>query len=435
MKVIETIKKYKLLNNCHKVAVSVSGGSDSMALLHFLDNHKNDLGISLVCVNIEHGIRGVDSVADSKFVKDYCKRNNIEFLGFSVDTLGLKEKKGYTVEQAARILRYDIYKKLVDDKIACCIATAHNSMDRAEGILLNIFRGSGLNGIIMEFKRDNIIRPLMETTKEEILKYIADNKIKYVTDKTNDDTNYSRNYIRHIVMPKIIKKFPNAESALIRFSDNCKPDNEYLNLLAEKYVDGGSVIKDDKIDDCLLPRAFFLALKNIGGNLDIENVHIEAIKNLYYNLDSGAEINLPNEIVCCKDYGKITFLKKPEKISETIPFRFGEIKFCGYIIFVSLTKEIKKSPKAFYVKNNLPKNTVLRTRKEQDYFKRFGGGTKSLSDYFTDIKLEKRNRDFVPVLASGSEIIAVLPYNISENYKVENFNEEFIEIKLVGENK
>lgn len=430
MKVFETIKKYNLLENCSRVAVSVSGGSDSMALLHFFNANKRILDISLVCVNIEHGIRGEDSKNDSKFVEDYCKLNKIEFLGFKADTLALKEKSKYTVEQAARILRYDIYRKILKDKAADCIATAHNSMDRAEGILLNLFRGSGLNGVIMEFKRDNIIRPLMETTKEEILKYLKDNKIEYVTDKTNEDITYSRNFIRHEIMPKIIKKFPDAENALIRFSDNCKPENDYLNRQAEKYVKSGSVLKDNNIEECLLVRAVFLALKNIGVYSDIENVHIEAVKDLFFNLKSGSEINLPNGIICYKDYDRITFLKKIEKQQEPIPFKFGETIICGYSIFISLTKKMNKSKNILYLKNNLPPDTIFRTKQEKDYFKRFGGGTKSLADYFTDVKLERRYRDFIPLIASGSEVIAAIPYNINENYKVENFNEEFIEIKF-----
>lgn len=429
MKVLETVKKYSLLENCRKAAVSVSGGSDSMALLHFLNNNKNAMGISLICVNIEHGIRGKDSTDDSRFVEEYCKENSIEFLAFKVDTLNFKKENKYTVEQAARILRYNIYKKIVADKTADCVATAHNKSDRAEGILLNLFRGTGLNGIIMEFKRDNIIRPLMETTKEEILRYISDNKIEYVTDKTNYDIDYSRNFIRHEIMPKIIQKFPDSINALIRFSDNCAPENDYLNEQAKKFLDNTSILESEDIEDCILARAIFLALKNIGVNADIEKVHVDAIKNLYYNLNAGSEINLPNEIVCYKDYKKITFSKPPEKQINAIPFKFGKINFCGFIITIALTDKMKNKD-ALYLKNPLPENTVFRTKQDKDCFKRFGGGTKSLGDYFTDIKLEKRYRDFIPLIASGSEIIAAIPYGISENYKVENFNENFIEISF-----
>lgn len=429
MKVLETVKKYNLLDNFHKVAVSVSGGSDSMALLHFFNVNKKVLNISLICVNIEHGIRGEDSVKDSRFVESYCKKNNIEFLGFNVDTLSFKNENKYTVEQAARILRYDIYKKIIEDKTADCVATAHNKSDRTEGILLNLFRGSGINGIIMDFKRDKIIRPLMETTKEEILKYLSDNKIDYVTDKTNYDLEYSRNFIRHEIMPKVIQKFPDAENALIRFSDNCKPENDYLYRQAEKYIKNESVLKFEGIEDCLLTRAVFLTLKNIGMPANIEAVHIEAIKNLYYTSKAGAKINLPNKIVCYKDYDKITFSKEMETTAEVIPFKLGKINFCGYSINTSLTNKMKKNG-ALYLKNNLPDNTVFRTKKDNDFFKKYGGGTKSLGDFFTDIKLEKRFRDFVPLLAAGSEIIAAIPYNISENYKVENFDEVFIEINF-----
>ena len=432
MRVLETIEKYKLIKKGQKVAVSVSGGSDSMALLHFLNGIKNELGIAIICINIEHGIRGKESKKDSLFVKDYCKKNNIEFLGFAVDVLTFKEQNGYTIEQAARILRYDIYDKIISDKKADLIATAHNRMDRAEGILLNLFRGSGINGIIMEFKRGNIIRPLLETSKEEILEYIKSNKISYVIDSSNLDKNYSRNYVRHEIMPKVLEKFPQAEEALVRFSENLKPDNDYLNLKAEDYVLGGSVIKK-KIHSSILKRAVFLALKNIGVVSDIESVHIEAISKLYFKGKSGDEIYLPKNIVCYNDYDKITFTKKQEKIETIFPFKIGITKICGYVLEVTKTCDMNDKENALYIKKDLPKNTVIRTRRDNDTFKRFGGGTKSLSDYFTDIKLEKRHRDFIPVIAADSEIIAVISYNISENYKVEDFSKEFFKIKFIKE--
>ena len=430
MRVLETIKKYNLINEGQKVAVATSGGSDSMALLHFLIRNKKTLGIKILCLNIDHQIRGEDSKKDSLFVKEYCQKNKIEFLGFVVDVLKFKKENSFTIEQAARILRYQKFQKVLDEKFADIVATAHNLPDLTETLLLNLFRGSGLNGMAGNFKRGKIIRPLMETPKEEILEYLEKNNVPHIEDLSNLDEQYTRNYLRQSVIPKIKEKFPNLEQVLLRFSENCKEDLEYLEFLAGKYVEGESIKLDKGIPKSLLSYAIFSALNNMDIYADIESSHIDKIKDLYYNLQTGSEICLKNDIFCVKEYDKIVFCKRRQKIQITKKFRLGNFKIDRYLITIEKTTKFEKAENVFYLKDGIEKFAVIRFKQENDFFKRFGGGTKSLSDYFTDIKLEKLKRSFVPLIANGSEIIAVLPFNISENYKVENFNGPFYKITI-----
>ena len=430
MRLIETIKKYNLLSEGQYVAVATSGGSDSMVLLHFLNQNKKTLGIKILCLNIDHQIRGEESEKDSLFVKEYCQKNKIEFLGFVVDVLKLKEENGFTLEQAARVLRYKKFQEVLDEKFADVIATAHNLPDLTETLLLNLFRGSGLNGMAVSFKHGKIIRPLMETPKSEILEYLQKNNVPYVEDLSNYDEQYTRNYLRQSVIPRIKEKFPNLEESLLRFCENCKEDLEYLEFLANKYVEGASVKLDKEIPKSLLSYAIFSALKNIDIYADIENSHIDKIKDLYYNLQTGSEICLKNDIVCVKEYDKIVFCKKRGKIEITEKFRCGKFQIDKYLITIEKTTKFEKAENVFYLKDGVEKSAIIRFKQAGDFFKRFGGGTKSLSDYFTDIKLEKLKRPFVPLIANGSEIIAILPFNISENYKVENLSKPFYKITV-----
>jgi len=430
MQVLETMEKYNLIQKGTAVAVAVSGGSDSMALLHFLNQNKKSLGIKIICLNIDHQIRGEASKKDSLFVKQYCQKNKIEFLGFVVDVLKFKEENGYTIEQAARILRYNKFQEVLDNKLADVVATAHNLPDLTETLLLNLFRGSGLNGMVVSFKRGKIIRPLMETPKIEILEYLQKNNVPYIEDLSNLDEKFTRNYLRLNVIPKIKEKFPNLEEAVLRFCENSREDLEYLESLAKNYVAGTSVKLDKEIPKSLLSYAIFLALKNINIYENIENLHIDKIKDLYYNLQTGSEICLKNDIVCVKEYDKIVFTKKREKIEISEKFRCGQLRIEQYLITVEKTTKFENAENVFYLRDGIEEFAAIRFSRTGDFFKRFGGGTKSLTDYFTDIKLEKLKRPFVPLIANGSEIIAVLPFNISENYKVEDFNKPFYKITV-----
>lgn len=401
-----------------------------MALLHFLNENKKQLGIKITALNIDHQIRGEVSKKDSLFVKDYCQKNEIKFLGFEADVLNFKEQNGYTLEQAARILRYQIYEKVLNENSADVIATAHNLSDLSETVLLNLFRGSGLNGMAVNFSRGKIIRPLMETPKAEILEYLQKNNVPHIEDLSNFDEKFTRNFLRLSVIPKIKERFENLEETLMRFSKNCKSDLEYLESLAKDYVIDRSVRLNKELPGSLLSHAVFLALKNMDVYFDVENSHIDIIKDLYYNLQTGSEVCLKNGVVCVKEYDKITFLKKREKIERFEKFKCGQFNFERYVIKIEKAKKFEKCENVFYVKGEIPESAVIRYKQEGDFFKRFGGGTKSLSDYFTDIKLEKLKRPLIPLIADGGEIIAVLPFNISENYKVEDLNKPFYKITV-----
>ena len=220
------------------VAVAVSGGQDSMALLHYLYKNASALPFKLACINVEHGIRGESSRSDSAFVKSYCEKIGVPLLSYVVDAKKKAETDKISIETSARILRYECFYDAIETKKCDKIATAHHRKDNYETILLNLFRGTGIKGLI-GIKPDDehkIIRPFLSVTKAEIEDYIKENGVPFVTDETNLSADYTRNALRLNVLPKIEELFPDAENAVTRLAETVKKDEEYLSAQAEKLL-------------------------------------------------------------------------------------------------------------------------------------------------------------------------------------------------------
>lgn len=429
-KIIKVIKEYNLLENCKTLGVAVSGGSDSMALLHFLNANKNKLKVNILVINIEHGIRGEASKQDSAFVKKYCDENNIEIKCFEVDALKKSEEDKKSIETSARELRYEIFNELLKTNVVQKIAIAHHKDDQSESVLMHLFRGSGINGIAgMRVDRgDGIIRPMLFTDKKDILKYLELNKIPYVTDETNHDLAYRRNFVRNEIFPKIEKAYPRFKESVINLSQDAYEDNLYLNKIAKKFVvvrDNGVVITDaENIDTPILKRAIFLGLSELKVYKDITRKNINDIVKLVKEKQSGRQVNLIYNVIAYNDYGSLFLTKrqKEEKVLNSTEFKLGQIKVGDFIVRNELVEnndfKNKKANELFVSSSLLEKGLVLRTRKDGDIFEKFGGGTKKLKDYFIDKKIPQRQRDSYLLLAKDNNVYAILGLEISKQARV-----------------
>lgn len=428
-KVKSTILKKNLIKSGETIAVACSGGQDSMALLHYLWSIKDELGINVVAVNVDHSIRET-SENDSRFVINYCNKNGIKVYSFKVDAKKFSEDKKLTLEQGARECRYKVFKSLITKKIANKIALAHHKQDQAETILLNIFRGTGIAGASgMDYTRDDIyIRPLLSTSKAEICAYINSNDIPYVEDETNMDSDYNRNYIRNKIMPLIRLRWPNADSAIAEFGATCRSDEEYIR----SQISDDSLICEDGLvrvystyfvyPDSYIFRLILKALKTIGISQNIEKKHLKMIKEMAIEAENGTKISLPNGLTVIKEYNYITFVSKVAKKSKkTYPFTRGKLDISNFgVIDTVATRKYKLGDYTHIVDaSKLPKKAEWRFRKDGDFFEKFGGGTKSLSDYLIDKKVPVRLRNTTPVLAVGSEIYIIAGVEISDKLKVD----------------
>lgn len=435
------IEKNNLILANDIVGVAVSGGTDSMSLLHFLNEKKQQLGCEIVAITIDHGIRAT-SKQDVDFVVNYCNKNNIKVLKFNGSVGELSETNKQTLEQAAREFRYKIFGDLLAKKVVTKIALGHHLQDQAETILLNIFRGTGLMGASgMDVVRDKVyLRPLLKTPKAEIMAYINQNEIPYVEDETNQSNEYARNYIRNLIMPLVRNKWKNADHAISNFGEVCKKDEAYIQgtISMDGIVTEEGTVKIPVTyfvyEEPVVKRMLLNAMKSIGVTSDWENKHLDLACDLALNGENGTGITLPNKVKAIKEYNYLTitnnlFVPTP----KTWKFAPGKIDVTGYgVVEVQKlrTPEFDSYDHIIDAKK-LPKNVVWRYREDGDVFEKFGGGTKNLSDFLTDKKIPRRLRNLLPVLASDKEIYVVAGVEISNKLRTDEQTKSCYGIRAV----
>lgn len=414
--------------NNKKIGVGVSGGVDSMVLLDCLISQ----GADVLVVNIEHGIRGVESVRDSEFVKEYCQKNGIEFLPFSIDTLGEKQKKGISLELAARNLRYDIFYSLIKEKKADYIALAHHANDNAETVLMRILRGTGVRGIRGIVDTEAFIHPLLRYSRKEIENYARDRDIPFVEDSTNFESNYTRNYLRNVIFPKLNEKFSHIENSFSVLSENAIETEDFLqqNILPfEKREDDFFLNINSMRNAPMIIKKYSInrIFSEMGIFQDIEKRHYDYIIGLCEK-GNNTSIDLPFSVEVCKEYDKLVFCKK-EEIEKFCQVYEKEMQytFMGNNYSFQNSDSIIKG--CCIDENKIPKGSVIRTRKEGDIFKKCNGKTKKLSDFLNDKKIPKREREKFLYLAYGNEILAILGLEISDKIKIDISTKEITYIK------
>ncbi len=430
-KILDFIKKHKLIKAGDVIGVGVSGGVDSMSLLSFLNEHKRELDIDVVAIHINHGIRE-ESEAEARFVMQKCRDLGVRVYKFSIDAPKIAKEKRISIETAAREGRYGVFEALVKKDIVDKIALAHHQSDQAETILMHIFRGCGVAGARgMEPVRDKIyIRPMLPVTKEEINLYATTHNLEFVEDASNHDISYSRNYVRNVIMRDILKKWPNAIEAINNFAQTVSEDDEYIKA----NLDTNALLVDDKIvqmpcsyfygSSAIYSRIVFKALKFIGAKQDIEKKHIEMIRDLAINLDNGKKIKLPYDITVSKEYDFLTFennyVEKP-RLSRALKCEEFNAPNIGKVVVKRVKTDAKKDENALYFDyRKVPKTARWRYREDGDVFEKFGGGTKKLKAFLIDRKVPVRLRDYIPVLADENEIYVIAGVEISEKVKVES---------------
>ena len=427
--ILNNIKKYNLIKEGETIAVACSGGKDSMALLHFLWNNKKDLKCNIVAVNVDHCIRD-NSADDSNFVKSFCKKNGIEVYSFKVNASQYAMDHKLSIEQGARECRYKVFEGVIAKGIANKIALAHHMQDQAETVLLNLFRGTGLAGASgMDYVRDNIyIRPLLNTAQTSIMAYMGSNEIPFVEDETNNEDEYNRNYIRNKIMPMIRSRWQGVDKNLSNFANTCREDEKYIQSTIGK----DSIIVEDGLarinasyfvyPDAYVFRLILSALKKIGIATNIETKHLKMIKNMAIEAENGTKISLVNGLSVIKEYNFITFTNRKIRTSDKkYKFIKGKLDISGYgLIDTVTTRKLEVKAYSHLIDAaKLPKDAEWRFRKEGDMFEKFGGGTKSLSDYLIDKKVPVRLRATTPVLAVGNEILIIAGVEISNKLKVD----------------
>lgn len=246
-KVLNTIKKYNLIQENDKIVIGVSGGPDSMCLLHILNGLKEKLNFEIVVAHINHMIRK-EAEEETQYVKNFCDKLGIKCYIKRIDVIDKSNKEKIGTEEAGRKARYDFFEEVLNIVNANKIATAHNENDNAETVLMNIFRGAGTSGLKgIEPIRDNkYIRPIIECERSEIEEYCRVNKLQPKIDKTNLENVYTRNKIRNVLIPEIKKEFnPNIIESLNKLSILARQENNFIQEYAKNIMENELIVEKD----------------------------------------------------------------------------------------------------------------------------------------------------------------------------------------------
>lgn len=233
----ELIRRYDMLPEGSRVLCAVSGGADSMCLLHWLKERREEYGFSLLAAHYEHGLRGDESLRDAAFTREQCEMLGIRIVVGKGDVAAFAEAQKLGIEDAARTLRYRFLEETAD-RLACDrIATAHNLNDNAETVLMNLCRGAGTRGLAgIPPVRGRIVRPLLWTSREEIETYLDVHRIPHIEDSSNRSDDYTRNRIRHQIIPLLMEENPSFLSAIGRTAELLREDDACLCREAEAFL-------------------------------------------------------------------------------------------------------------------------------------------------------------------------------------------------------
>lgn len=459
-KVINTIKCNNMFELNDKVVVALSGGPDSICLLHILHTLKDELNISIVAAHVNHCLRGEAADNDEMYVKKICEELGIQCFVKREDVHRISKERGISCEMAGREVRYEFFEEVLHKINGNKIAIAHNANDQAETVLMRILRGTGLEGLVgIRPVRDNIfVRPIINLTRDEIENYCEINKLNPRIDKTNFENIYTRNKIRLELIPYIQKNFnSDVIEVLNRFSDTVKIDNEYINNVAKEKYNEYSEISKEKIilkgqlfkeHEAILTRVIRIAIKNIKGDLNnLEKNHIYDIIDIQKK-STGKYIMLPSGIRVTNNYGDIYVYKeekehKVQKINKEVELNLLEenvltnhkLKITLDIIKSKEDIKFDKNPLIKYFDYDKIKGVIkLRYRKNGDKFMPFGmSGSKKLKDLFIDLKIPKERRDSIPLITFGDDIAWIVGYRISDKFKINKDTKSILKIKIERE--
>ena len=453
----QTIKRENLIEKNDKILIALSGGPDSICLLDIMIKLKDEYNLTLYAAHLNHRIRGIDAQEDSLFCQKICKKNNVTFFVKNIDIPELAVQQSRGVEEVARDVRYDMFFDIKNKLGINKIAVAHNLDDQAETMLMKMFRGSGIQGLRgIDYKRkDGIIRPLLDIYKSQINEYCDVNNLNPRIDKTNFESDYSRNKVRLDLIPYIENNYcENIKQILSRTANVIRDDYNYIEKVSKEHYE--LLVKNKSADEIILDlpllkntdtaiqkRVIRLAILDIMGNLyNIENVHIVDSLSLLEKSD-GKIINLPKNLkayIKNEDYIITTKNQENEEITYECKIEINGktvVNEIGLTVTTSVlpAKDSLALPVSKYIKvfdyDKIVGSLYVRSRKIGDKLSPIGlTGTKKIKDILINKKIPADTKYMFPIISDDEQILWLLGYRISENYKIDDNTQRVIRIQL-----
>ena len=437
-KVLSTINKHNLIESGDKIVIGISGGPDSVCLLHILSRLKDKLDIELYAAHLNHQIRGIEAQKDALYVSEICDEMGITYFLKSIDVPKYCKDNSLSIEEGARKLRYEMFDEIKKRTKSNKIAIGHNLNDQAETVLMRIMRGTGLQGLRgIEYARENgVIRPLLDIERKDIEEYCKVHNLNPRIDESNLENIYTRNKIRLELIPYMTDNFnTNLIESIVRMSNSLRSDSDYIEAEAEsKFKDICKVTSDtvdikingfSKLHNAIKVRVLRKGIKSILGDTNfIDQKHIEDVLEFESESKINKMLTLPRGVFV---------YRKQDCITLTTNNGFVKIKETNIIIETQTMTidrykngKVDKMSKGFDL-NKIKGGMVVRSRQQGDKIK-LAGGSKKIKDLFIDLKIPREERCKVPVIADEQGILQVGKYKSSENYKIDEKTKEVLKV-------
>ncbi len=428
--IIDFIKENKMdLLMEQGLLLGFSGGADSCMLASFLYEYsrRSKKQIPLFAVHVNHMIRGEEADRDEAFSIDFLNQLDIPFKAVKIDIPYISKNLGIGLEETARNERYKVFADIIKGRNNISyIAVAHNATDNMETVIFNILRGAGISGVSgIKPVRDNIIRPLLSISKGDITALLDDSNIQYVTDSTNFDTDYSRNYIRNKINPKLEKLSPIPENAFSRMSKNLRRDVDYLDKEAEAVLSNIDNLHFDisavrELHPAIFARVISKIIFNATNEYPTEK-HINSIAKMLHSDNFSISLTGEYNLIC--NYGLCTFVKKkntnPLK-DKIFPLKMGinEIENTNLTVFIGDDEKFSSNVYNFSIKAYISSAIIdgslfVRFKKDGDSYKYFGL-THKLKKVFNDRKIPVYKRALIPLLCDNKGIVWIPGLNVAD---------------------
>ncbi|AMJ42298.1 tRNA lysidine(34) synthetase TilS [Anaerotignum propionicum] len=445
-KVWQTIEKYHMCPQGAHIVVGVSGGADSMALLHLLNGFAGEQGWSITAVHVHHGLRGEEADRDRNFVQEICQEWKIPCKVYYFDVSKEAKARRLGTEEAGRLLRYEAFEQ---ERQGGMIAVAHNKNDQGETVLMRLCRGAGVSGLTgIRPVREFIIRPLLFCTRKEIEEYCQDKGLSYCEDSTNRENNYTRNRIRNQVLPLLEEIYPKATEHIAQTAEIMTEEEEFLQeqarvlfIKALKKSDENEIVLDAEclksMHRAMGKRVLAMAFDALEGKKDIGSVHYELLVGLL-GQESGKSLYLPNHIIAELSYGAL-ILKKVREMSSHFSYPLPlnqeiyvpEAKlFVGtYLCTKKRTQKSQDSCTKVFDYDKIGCALFCRTRQNGDRLA-IKNGRKKLKDFLIDEKIPREERDRLPLIATEDDVLWVVNQRVSAAYLPDENTKKFLTVQI-----
>lgn len=397
------VRQYAMLPPGARVLCAVSGGADSMCLLHWLSRQS---GLTLMAAHFNHQLRGEESGRDEAFVRQVCEGWDIPLTVGRGDVKAFTRREGLSLEEGARVLRYAFLEQAADAEGCGVIATAHNADDNAETVLMHLLRGTGLEGLTgIAPKRGRLVRPLLTTSRAEIEAYLAEYRIPHVEDSSNQTDDFLRNKVRHQLVPLLEQWNPGFVRRMAQTVPRLRADNDYLDALAAD-LSKKAVVEDGTVS---LPTRFLSGVPHpvavrvarqllgmaSGGSTGYAAAHLEAVVALARSESPSGEVCLPHGLTARREYDKL-ILAQGQKPRFFDPF--SPVLGKNVVPGTGWVAVLKEDPWP---------GLVIRPRQTGDRLSLDGKHSKTVKELFIDRKVPRWDRGMIPVAADGDGVLAV----------------------------